>query len=109
MNIEREDTMNANRPTVGTVLTIAGAPTRYNAMNGTAPLGYHVGPDGKLWTNEATVTVLRVRKVRAGFKVATAVVRGSGHERRPEVAMDFWLKNWNGTPPRALRSYRPNR
>jgi hypothetical protein len=74
MNIEREPPMTrtANRPAVGTVLTIAAAPTRYNAMNDTAPAGYHVGPDGKLWTNEETVTVLHVRKVRGGFKVATS-------------------------------------
>jgi len=63
--------MNANRPAVGTVLTIPAHGTRYNALNGTAPPGYHVGPDGKLWANEETVTVQRVRKVRAGFKTTT--------------------------------------
>ncbi len=35
----------------------------------------------------------------AGFSVETAVLGGSGHERHPEVAMRFWLKHWNGTPP----------
>jgi len=36
----------------------------------------------------------------AGFKVETGVVPGSGHERHPEVAMRFWLRHWNGRPPR---------
>jgi poly(3-hydroxybutyrate) depolymerase len=35
----------------------------------------------------------------AGFEVETAIVPGSGHERRPQIAMDFWLRHWNGTPP----------
>ncbi len=39
----------------------------------------------------------------AGFRVTTRVIPGSGHERHPEVAMKFWLENWNGETPR--RSY----
>jgi predicted esterase len=35
----------------------------------------------------------------AGFQVESRVLPGKRHERRPEVAMDFWLKHWNGTPP----------
>lgn len=37
----------------------------------------------------------------AGFRVETAIVPGSGHERHPEVAMRFWLKHWNGVAPRS--------
>jgi predicted peptidase len=35
----------------------------------------------------------------AGFQVEDRVIPGMRHERRPEVAMDFWLRHWNGTPP----------
>jgi len=36
----------------------------------------------------------------AGFRtVAAEVIPGSGHQRRPEVAMKFFLEHWNGTPP----------
>ncbi len=43
----------------------------------------------------------------AGFRVTTAVIPGSGHERHPEVAMKFWLEHWNGTAPRR-HVYLPN-
>ncbi|KPK81867.1 MAG: hypothetical protein AMJ81_10275 [Phycisphaerae bacterium SM23_33] len=37
---------------------------------------------------------------RAGFRtVETEIIPGIGHQRRPEVAMKFWLDHWNGTPP----------
>jgi poly(3-hydroxybutyrate) depolymerase len=35
----------------------------------------------------------------AGFIVEQEVIPKIGHERRPEVAMRFWLKHWNGTAP----------
>ena len=35
-----------------------------------------------------------------GFIVETDVLPGSGHERHPEVAMQFWLRHWHGTPPK---------
>jgi predicted esterase len=44
----------------------------------------------------------------AGFVVATDVVPGAGHERHPEVAMQFWLQHWNGAPPAPHRP-RPGR
>jgi poly(3-hydroxybutyrate) depolymerase len=46
--------------------------------------------------SEQAVAYLRAK----GFPVETKVIPGIGHERRPEVAMDFWLRHWNGTPPR---------
>lgn len=35
----------------------------------------------------------------AGFQVETTIVPNAGHERHPEVAMQFWLKHWNGRQP----------
>lgn len=43
----------------------------------------------------------------AGFKVTTTIIPGSGHERHPEVAMKFWLENWNGEAPRQPYSRSP--
>ncbi len=36
-----------------------------------------------------------------GFTVATRVIPGIGHERRPEVAMDFFRKHWRAPQPTA--------
>ncbi len=38
-----------------------------------------------------------------GFNLATAVIPGAGHERHPEVAMEFFRKNWR-TPMPSLPS-----
>lgn len=35
----------------------------------------------------------------AGFAVDTSIIPGAGHERHPEVAMQYWLRHWNGQPP----------
>jgi len=41
-----------------------------------------------------------VRYLRAkGFNVETTVVPGSGHERHPEIAMDFFRRNWRASKP----------
>ena len=45
--------------------------------------------------SEAAITFLS----SSGFRVKTAVIPGVGHDRHPEVAMNFWLSHWHGTPP----------
>ena len=35
----------------------------------------------------------------AGFNIEVKVVPGGGHQRTPEVAMDYWLRHWNGQRP----------
>jgi poly(3-hydroxybutyrate) depolymerase len=43
-----------------------------------------------------------IRYLRSqGFSVATRVIPGSGHERHPEVAMDFFRKHWRAPQPTA--------
>lgn len=39
----------------------------------------------------------------AGFMVDTDEIKGTGHTRHPEVAMNFWLRHWNGGGPGAAR------
>ncbi len=34
-----------------------------------------------------------------GFEVETKVLQGLGHQRRPEIAMDFFRRNWNPPDP----------
>jgi poly(3-hydroxybutyrate) depolymerase len=34
-----------------------------------------------------------------GFRVESAVILGSGHQRHPEVAMQFFCKNWRAPKP----------
>ncbi len=52
--------------------------------------------------SEAGVEYLR----GAGFNVEAAIVPRRGHERTPEVAMQFWLKNWNRPTPSAEAALR---
>ena len=48
-----------------------------------------------------------IRYLRAkGFKVTTAVIPGSGHDRHPEVAMNFFRENWRSAKPTFTRSQR---
>lgn len=48
--------------------------------------------------SDAGVSYLR----SAGFVVEMDVIPGIGHERHPEVAMQFFLRHWNGTPPGSI-------
>ncbi len=50
--------------------------------------------------SEAAIDFLRAE----GFTVKSAVVPRGGHERTPEVAMRFWLDNWNknGSSPKGV-------
>ncbi len=40
---------------------------------------------------------------RVGFAVEDAIIPGSGHDRHPEYAMQFFLSHWNGPKP-AMRA-----
>lgn len=41
-----------------------------------------------------------------GFQVQTAVLEGAGHERRPEVAMEYFRRHWR--PPQPALSLKSN-
>ncbi|MDY6913329.1 MAG: hypothetical protein SVT52_02570 [Planctomycetota bacterium] len=45
--------------------------------------------------SQAAIRYLRTK----GFTVETAVIPGSGHQRRPEVAMNFFRRHWQAPRP----------
>lgn len=73
----------ATRPTPGQFITIPAYGTRYRPVPGqAAPLGHHVGPDGKLWADAQEVQVLTVRKAR-GLDAWDVGVPGRSLRLRP--------------------------